>query len=323
MAYKLSSNENPYPPLPGVLETVLAAAGGLQPLPGHGLHRADERARRPLRRAGSRTSPPAPARSASPSSCVQSTAGPGDEVIYAWRSFEAYPIITQIAGATSVQVPLTAGERARPRRDGRRDHRPDPADLRLQPEQPDRHGRAPGRAGAVPRPGARATCWWCSTRRTASSSATPRCRTALELYRDRPNVVRAAHLLQGVRAGRAAGRLRDRARAGGGGAAQDRGAVRREPARPGRGGRLAARRGRAAGPGRLAGVRAHAGASTALARPGLDRARDRRRTSSGCGSGSARSTSRRPASRPAWSCGRSRARACGSRSVSPRRTTSS
>ena len=31
-------------------------------------------------------------------------------MIYAWRSFEAYPIITQISGAKSVQVPLTAGE---------------------------------------------------------------------------------------------------------------------------------------------------------------------------------------------------------------------
>jgi histidinol-phosphate aminotransferase len=41
---------------------------------------------------------------------VQSTSGPGDEVIYAWRSFEAYPIITRISGATPVEVPLTAGE---------------------------------------------------------------------------------------------------------------------------------------------------------------------------------------------------------------------
>ncbi|MRT44681.1 aminotransferase class I/II-fold pyridoxal phosphate-dependent enzyme, partial [Xylella fastidiosa subsp. multiplex] len=41
---------------------------------------------------------------------IQATAGPGDEVIYAWRSFEAYPIITQISGATSVQVPLTPGD---------------------------------------------------------------------------------------------------------------------------------------------------------------------------------------------------------------------
>ena len=71
VAYKLSSNENPYPPLPGVMESAIAAAAQLQPLPGHGLHRPDERARRPLRRAGRRIWPPAPARSASPSSCCR------------------------------------------------------------------------------------------------------------------------------------------------------------------------------------------------------------------------------------------------------------
>ncbi len=43
-------------------------------------------------------------------SLLLATAGPGDEVIFAWRSFEAYPIITQVAGATPVPVPLTAGE---------------------------------------------------------------------------------------------------------------------------------------------------------------------------------------------------------------------
>ena len=42
---------------------------------------------------------------------VESFAGPDDDVLYAWRSFEAYPIIAQVAGATSVQVPLTAGAR--------------------------------------------------------------------------------------------------------------------------------------------------------------------------------------------------------------------
>ncbi len=31
---------------------------------------------------------------------------PGDEVVHAWRSFEAYPILTQIAGAVSVRVAL-------------------------------------------------------------------------------------------------------------------------------------------------------------------------------------------------------------------------
>ncbi len=37
---------------------------------------------------------------------IAALAGPGDEVIYAWRSFEVYPILVQITGATSVPVPL-------------------------------------------------------------------------------------------------------------------------------------------------------------------------------------------------------------------------
>ena len=42
---------------------------------------------------------------------IQATCDPGDEVVYAWRSFEAYPIVVAIAGATSVQVPLDADAR--------------------------------------------------------------------------------------------------------------------------------------------------------------------------------------------------------------------
>ena len=37
---------------------------------------------------------------------VQITAAPGDEVIFPWRSFEAYPIFVQIVGATPVAIPL-------------------------------------------------------------------------------------------------------------------------------------------------------------------------------------------------------------------------
>jgi len=37
---------------------------------------------------------------------VQSVADADDEVLYAWRSFEAYPIITAVSGASSIQVPL-------------------------------------------------------------------------------------------------------------------------------------------------------------------------------------------------------------------------
>ncbi|MHA6797943.1 histidinol-phosphate transaminase [Bounagaea algeriensis] len=40
---------------------------------------------------------------------VQAMCEPDDEVVFPWRSFEAYPILTQIAGARQVRVPLTAG----------------------------------------------------------------------------------------------------------------------------------------------------------------------------------------------------------------------
>ncbi|MDO2933434.1 aminotransferase class I/II-fold pyridoxal phosphate-dependent enzyme [Paeniglutamicibacter sulfureus] len=41
-------------------------------------------------------------------------AGPGDEVLYAWRSYEAYPILVTLAGARGVQVPLDAAHRHDP-----------------------------------------------------------------------------------------------------------------------------------------------------------------------------------------------------------------
>jgi histidinol-phosphate aminotransferase len=42
---------------------------------------------------------------------VQAFCDPGDEVVYAWRSFEAYPIGVTAAGARNVQVPVTADGR--------------------------------------------------------------------------------------------------------------------------------------------------------------------------------------------------------------------
>ncbi|WP_280266682.1 histidinol-phosphate transaminase [Nocardia wallacei] len=36
-------------------------------------------------------------------------AAPTDEVLFAWRSFEAYPIVTHVGNARAVQVPLTDG----------------------------------------------------------------------------------------------------------------------------------------------------------------------------------------------------------------------
>ncbi len=42
---------------------------------------------------------------------ISALCDPGDEVVFAWRSFEAYPILCQIAGAVPVRVPLDVDER--------------------------------------------------------------------------------------------------------------------------------------------------------------------------------------------------------------------
>ncbi|MDW6061291.1 histidinol-phosphate transaminase [Streptomyces sp. FXJ1.4098] len=108
-AFKLSSNENPYPPLAGVLETATAAAASFNRYPDMActalMAELAERFDVPPEHLATGTGSVGVAQQ-----LVQSTAGPGDEVMYAWRSFEAYPIISQISGATSVRVPLTDGE---------------------------------------------------------------------------------------------------------------------------------------------------------------------------------------------------------------------
>ncbi|QKW07854.1 histidinol-phosphate transaminase [Streptomyces sp. NA04227] len=108
-AYKLSSNENPYPPLPGVLESAIAAAGAFNRYPDMActglMNEIASRFGVPVTHVATGTGSVGVAQQ-----LIQSTAGPGDEVIYAWRSFEAYPIVTQISGATSVKVPLNDAE---------------------------------------------------------------------------------------------------------------------------------------------------------------------------------------------------------------------
>jgi histidinol-phosphate aminotransferase len=109
-AFKLSSNENPYPPLPAVLEAIAAAAGDANRYPDMAAtqlvaalaDRFDVRAEDIATGTGS---------VGVAQQLLQATTGPGDEVLYAWRSFEAYPILVQVVGGTSVRVPLTADAR--------------------------------------------------------------------------------------------------------------------------------------------------------------------------------------------------------------------
>jgi len=108
--YKLSSNENPFGPLPGVMEAITKAAGDLNRYPDPMSNALAEALAE--RHGVTRDHVALGTGSVGVlQQLVQITAGPGDEVLYAWRSFEAYPIMTIIAGATPVQVPLAPGHR--------------------------------------------------------------------------------------------------------------------------------------------------------------------------------------------------------------------
>jgi histidinol-phosphate aminotransferase len=104
--YKLSSNENPYPPLPGVLAAATEAAASMNRYPDMGalelLERLSERFDVPVSDLAVATGSVAVLYHLLQAACAE-----GDEVVYAWRSFEAYPIAVQLTGATSVRVPLT------------------------------------------------------------------------------------------------------------------------------------------------------------------------------------------------------------------------
>ena len=109
-AYKLSSNENPYPPLPSVLDKVVLASGSVNRYPDMGmsalLEALAEKLGVDIARLACATGSVAVLYH-----LLQAACGEGDEVVYAWRSFEAYPIAVGLTGATDVRVPLTADAR--------------------------------------------------------------------------------------------------------------------------------------------------------------------------------------------------------------------
>ncbi|WP_305093497.1 histidinol-phosphate transaminase [Prescottella sp. R16] len=105
-AIKLASNETTQGPLPGVAQAIADAAANANRYP-------DNTASALIGALSQALGVPAEniaAGCGSVALCqelVQITCGVGDEVIYAWRSFEAYPVVTKVAGATPVPVPLT------------------------------------------------------------------------------------------------------------------------------------------------------------------------------------------------------------------------
>ncbi|MGK0715859.1 histidinol-phosphate transaminase [Leucobacter sp. W1153] len=108
---KLSSNENPFEPLPEVLRRIAAT------LPG-AVSRYPNLAAPALTQALADRFDVAPENIALGAGSVEvagqlihALTAPGDEVMFAWRSFEAYPILTRVAGAVPVEVPLNADAR--------------------------------------------------------------------------------------------------------------------------------------------------------------------------------------------------------------------
>ena len=105
--FKISSNESSFPPIPGVREAVIASLDEM--------HLYPDAAGTALREALGVSHGVEPSQIALANGSVTATAdlvralvGEGDEVVFAWRSFEAYPLLVGSHGGTPVQVPLTA-----------------------------------------------------------------------------------------------------------------------------------------------------------------------------------------------------------------------
>lgn len=109
-AIKLSSNECAEEPLPSVQEAMSRALATMNRYPDMG---AVELRAALARHLGVDEAQVAVGTGSSAlcQQLVTAAAGPGDEVVFPWRSFEAYPIFSQIAGAMPVAVPLTADHR--------------------------------------------------------------------------------------------------------------------------------------------------------------------------------------------------------------------
>ena len=103
--FKLSANESPYEPLPSVRAVIASAASHVNRYP-------DNTAAELIDALATRLGVPAAHVAVGCGSVglaqqlLEAVGEPGAEVIYAWRSFEAYPYLTDLANGTSIRVPL-------------------------------------------------------------------------------------------------------------------------------------------------------------------------------------------------------------------------
>jgi histidinol-phosphate aminotransferase len=104
-SHKLSSNECPFGPLPSVVEVIAEEARSVNRYPDNGAQALTQAI---ADRFG------VPARHVAvgcgsvgvTQQILEAVGEPGAEVMYAWRSFEAYPTLADLAAANSVRVPL-------------------------------------------------------------------------------------------------------------------------------------------------------------------------------------------------------------------------
>lgn len=107
MLHRLALNESPYPPLRSVRGAMRRAAARA--------HRYPQFYPDDLTEAVAAWCGVSPEQVAVGSGSVgvalqllRAAAGPGDTVVHAWRTFDAYPLLARMTGARSVPVPLTA-----------------------------------------------------------------------------------------------------------------------------------------------------------------------------------------------------------------------
>jgi histidinol-phosphate aminotransferase len=108
-AVKLASNEVAFPPLPAVVQAIAAAAGETNRYPDNG---ATLLTATLAERYGVE-----PGQLATGCGAVmlcqqlaQAFNDPGTSMAFAWRSFEMYPLLAEVAGARAVRVPLVPGQ---------------------------------------------------------------------------------------------------------------------------------------------------------------------------------------------------------------------
>ncbi len=104
-SFKLSSNESPQSPLPSVVRVIAEAAAAVNRYPDHGCGALTEAI-------ADRFGVPAGHIAVGCGSVgvtqqiLEAVGEPGAQVVYAWRSFEAYPPLVRLTGAEEVLVPL-------------------------------------------------------------------------------------------------------------------------------------------------------------------------------------------------------------------------